>query len=85
LEKDKIRKESVAAESAPPAPPAKPLSEQLVRGDFRFRREQLFLERGKRYPSTSVIYAMIWLHNYDTFLETERGNEQGSTLCQAWK
>jgi hypothetical protein len=27
------------------------LSELPVRGDVRLRREQLFLERGKRYPS----------------------------------
>jgi hypothetical protein len=30
----------------------------------------LFLETGKRYPSTPVIYYIIssWLHNYDSFI-----------------
>jgi hypothetical protein len=47
----------------------------------------LFLETGKRYPSTSVIYSIIssWLHNYDSFIQAEQGNKQGNTLCQAWR
>jgi hypothetical protein len=45
LVKEKKRKESVAAEPAPPAV----LSELSDRGGVQFRRAQLFLERGTWY------------------------------------
>jgi hypothetical protein len=43
---------------------------RAVRASAGTGKAQLFLETGKRYPLTSVIYSIIssWLHNYDSFI-----------------
>ena len=63
--KEKKRKEIVAAEAVPPAPPAK----RAAGSGRRLITQSTAVYRKRQEVSFDLfIYAMIWLHNYDTFI-----------------
>ncbi len=63
LVKEKKRKGSVAAEPAPPAKRAVGSGRRSVPQSAAVSRK-----RQAVYPSISVFYSIIWLHNHDSFI-----------------
>jgi hypothetical protein len=62
---EKKRKESVAAEAAPPAPFAK---RAACLGRRSIPQSAAVSSKRQEVSFDLFIYAMIWLHNYDTFI-----------------
>ncbi len=63
--KEKKRKERVAAEAAPLAPPAKRAAGS---GRRSIPQSAAVYRKRQEVSFDLVISAMIWLHNYDTFI-----------------